>query len=371
MKKLSSESIEKAMKWAPLFAMEKAGLRVLTIPMLLKQLSKNKDDAAVMFFDWHNKGGEMSFPTELKTIDLADKIIRFHAWIGNKPPIDGGTLSGAQMVMFDTEGLQRFGRAYRGDIKTEPESHSLPKHLTVADFKRKLAGMNKNSFFAVRHHGNNFVSPEHLSIYNTETYPLEDREGNIIGAELKNGDLLTFGLGSTMSTDWGPFSFSIEPKQSEENIAENVVRKKVRKSLFEYFRGKSDVSEISSRKKKTTLLEYEPSFDVSPGPETNLPKIELSYERYMKSYDIVDNYKKLGPGTIFHGDSGYIDSNEELIERLKDDINDDIENRKEHNLDFPEDKLPEIGVKSADEIEFIPTRKYIEVFIKGYAVYWT
>lgn len=87
----------------------------------------------------------------------------------------------------------------------------------------------------------------------------------------------------------------------------------------------------------------------------SIPKIELYYERYMKNYDYVDNYKKLGHGTLFGGDSGYIDNYDELIERLKYDIN-----RYAEHIDS--------NIKPND-IEFIKVRR-LTTFIKGHIVSW-
>jgi len=83
-------------------------------------------------------------------------------------------------------------------------------------------------------------------------------------------------------------------------------------------------------------------------------EIELYYERYMKSYDIVDDYKGLGPGTLFRGDSGYIDEYEELVDSLKDDMKSFFSNN-DMNVDV-------------DKIEFINTGQYLKTFIKGYNV---
>lgn len=83
---------------------------------------------------------------------------------------------------------------------------------------------------------------------------------------------------------------------------------------------------------------------------SNIPKVDLYYERYMKSYDVLENYKGLGPGTLFGGDSGYIDSYEELVNRLKRDMKNEVEN--------------------IDNVEFIDTGEYLTTFIKGYAVFW-
>lgn len=226
-----NEDLSKAMKWAPLFAMERAGLLVLTIPQLKKQLAGKKDDAVIMFFDWHHKGGEMSFPTELKIIPLDNYRIAFHNWVGSKPSIEGEELKGGKMVMFNTEGLPAFGRTYRGNVKPGAKSLPLPKHLTVADFKKKIAGLDEKAFFAVKHHGNKFVSPDLLMNYNAETYPLVNSKKQLVAPHLgMEGDILTFGLGSTMSTDWGPFSFSLEPRRSEK-IDENTIRQIVRDYL--------------------------------------------------------------------------------------------------------------------------------------------
>jgi cupin superfamily acireductone dioxygenase involved in methionine salvage len=65
------------------------------------------------------------------------------------------------------------------------------------------------------------------------------------------------------------------------------------------------------------------NFDSNP---SEMKKIELYYERWMKEFDVVDDYEGHGPGTIFGGDSGYINTYQDLIERLKEDIGeDDIE----------------------------------------------
>lgn len=226
-----NEDLSKAMKWAPLFAMERAGLRVLTIPQLKAQLAGKKDDAAIMFFDWHHKGGEMSFPTELKTVPLDNYKIVFHNWVGSKPSIEGKELQGGKMIMFNTEGLPTFGRTYRDDVKPGAKSLPLPKHLTVADFKNTIAGLDEKAFFAVKHHGKNFVSPDLLMNYNAATYPLVNNKKQLVASHLgMEGDILCFGLGSTMSTDWGPFTFSLEPRTTEE-INENFIRQIVRDCL--------------------------------------------------------------------------------------------------------------------------------------------
>ena len=53
---------------------------------------------------------------------------------------------------------------------------------------------------------------------------------------------------------------------------------------------------------------------------SEMKNVELYYERWMKEFDVVEDCEGNGPGTIFRGDSGYIDNYEELIERLKNDI---------------------------------------------------
>jgi hypothetical protein len=82
--------------------------------------------------------------------------------------------------------------------------------------------------------------------------------------------------------------------------------------------------------------------------EYKLPEIELSYKRYMKSFDIVDDWRNMGGGTIFHGDSGYITNYEDIIDRLKYSMGNKVEN--------------------VDDIEFIDTGKYLTTFIKGYSI---
>lgn len=225
-------------KWLPLIAMERAGLRVLTTAELKKQLAGKKDSAAIMFFDWHHKGGEMTFPTKLKIIDLDNYILHLKHPMSSFSEAPKPNLKGAKMLLFETEGLPVFGRKYSGDLTPEKKSKSLPlpKHLTVSDFKKAISKVGDKSFFAVKHHGEDYVSPDLLMNYNIETYPLTDSKGNLVGANLKNGDVQTFGLGSTMSTDWGPFSFYLESKKifsdKKENLSEEKLRAYIRKTLI-------------------------------------------------------------------------------------------------------------------------------------------
>ncbi len=83
-------------------------------------------------------------------------------------------------------------------------------------------------------------------------------------------------------------------------------------------------------------------------------KVELYHERWMKSYDFVSDYKGMGPGTLFSGDSGYIDDYEELIDRLKYDM----------KSFFRENEIK----VNVNKIEFVNTGDYLETFIKGYKV---
>ncbi len=78
-----------------------------------------------------------------------------------------------------------------------------------------------------------------------------------------------------------------------------------------------------------------------------LPKIVLYYERYMSEFNVLDDYDGLGPGTLITGDSGYVDTYEELVDRLMDDMGG------EH-------------IKKTDFVEV----GYNQVFIKGYDVRW-
>lgn len=80
----------------------------------------------------------------------------------------------------------------------------------------------------------------------------------------------------------------------------------------------------------------------------SLPIIELYYERYMKEYDVVDDYKGMGPGTIFGGDSGYCEDYDDFLERLKEDLKSKVDD-----------------IKS---VEFIKGDDYLSTFIKGYNV---
>lgn len=100
--------------------------------------------------------------------------------------------------------------------------------------------------------------------------------------------------------------------------------------------------------RKILILEDEKSKSpLTETQENNLPKIKLYYERYMKSFDIVNDVT-LGPGTLFGGDSGYINEYDELIEKLKDDMKNHV---------------------NVDNIEFVK-KDYMTTFIKGYAVWW-
>jgi hypothetical protein len=109
--------------------------------------------------------------------------------------------------------------------------------------------------------------------------------------------------------------------------------------------------------KKFEQLKNE-GFSPFGGSETSLDntelRVELYYENWMKSYDIVNDYKGMGKGTLFSGDSGSIDEYEELIDRLKDDM-ENFFTRNDIKVDV-------------NEIEFVNTGEYLETFIKGYEV---
>jgi hypothetical protein len=96
------------------------------------------------------------------------------------------------------------------------------------------------------------------------------------------------------------------------------------------------------------LIKFNEMVEPKEKPWKNLPIIELYYERYMKEYDIVDDYKGMGPGTIFGGDSGYCDDYDDFLERLKDDLKSEVD---------------------IESVEFIKDDdSYLSVFIKGYNV---
>ena len=88
---------------------------------------------------------------------------------------------------------------------------------------------------------------------------------------------------------------------------------------------------------------------LSESRSKSIKYVDISQERYMKSYEIVEDYNGLGPGTIFSGDSGYIDTYEELVERLTDDISRQIPITQE---------------------SFIEIDEYLTTFIKGFGVKW-
>lgn len=87
---------------------------------------------------------------------------------------------------------------------------------------------------------------------------------------------------------------------------------------------------------------------------SNTIEVELNYERYMKGYRIVHDYNELGPGTIFSGDSGYINEYDDLIERLKDDI----------KYFFLCNEMD----NDINKIQFVNTSGYLETFVKGLAL---
>lgn len=75
--------------------------------------------------------------------------------------------------------------------------------------------------------------------------------------------------------------------------------------------------------------------------------IDLYYERYMKEYNVVDDYKGMGFGTIFGGDSGYCNGYDDFIDRLKYDLKREI--------------------NDISKVEFIKIDEY-KTFIKGYKI---
>ena len=70
-------------------------------------------------------------------------------------------------------------------------------------------------------------------------------------------------------------------------------------------------------------MKYLKKFNENFEESSEIKKIDLYYERWMKEFDIVQDYKGKGPGTIFGGDSGYLDTYEELVSKLKDEIDGD------------------------------------------------
>ena len=101
------------------------------------------------------------------------------------------------------------------------------------------------------------------------------------------------------------------------------------------------------------LKKFNESFD----SWSNKEEINLYYERYMKEYEIIDDYKGLGPGTLFSGDSGYNDDYEEFIDSLKDDIKSYLKYQYEEN--------EMVGFEERfNQIEFIEV-DYLKTFIKG------
>lgn len=117
--------------------------------------------------------------------------------------------------------------------------------------------------------------------------------------------------------------------------------------------GLIEVNQASSFS-KTSWYRYENLSIVTFSKQLQKPEkiIKLCYERYMKSYDVVDDYEGMGPGTLFNGDGGYVDNYDEFIMRLKDDM--------KYNFNCE-------GI-DVDKIEFVNTREFLETFIKGYDV---
>ncbi len=105
---------------------------------------------------------------------------------------------------------------------------------------------------------------------------------------------------------------------------------------------------------------FEPYGKTTQTNPSEMKQIELYKERWMKSFDIVGDYEGNGPGTIFGGDSGYIDSYEDLIERLKDDIN-----KESSWIDGPTDLDVEFLRVHNEETE---EPEELTTFIKGLAV---
>lgn len=96
--------------------------------------------------------------------------------------------------------------------------------------------------------------------------------------------------------------------------------------------------------------------------ESKLIQIELYYERYLKSFDVVDDFNGMGPGTIIGGDIGYNDSYEEFIDRLKEDIESHFEQEEE------EDTEPCVTF-DVNEISYIKVNEdCLEVFIPEFSV---
>ena len=82
-----------------------------------------------------------------------------------------------------------------------------------------------------------------------------------------------------------------------------------------------------------------------------MKKVYFYRERWMKSYEIYDSYKNLGPGTLFGVDSEYVSDFDGIVERILEEID-----SSENDMDI-------------SKIEIIGTG-WCEVFIKNLDVRW-
>ena len=69
-----------------------------------------------------------------------------------------------------------------------------------------------------------------------------------------------------------------------------------------------------------------------------MKKVYFYRERWMKSYEIYDSYKNLGPGTLFGVDSVYVSDFEDIVERILDEID-----SSENNIDTSKIEIISVG----------------------------
>jgi hypothetical protein len=191
-------------------------INLLSIPELLKQLSKYKPDYILLHI--MGKGHKRHFPQQLQVIDCNNFEIY------TRHPVDGtkdltSELQGSKFITFDDFGEGYEHIFYHDGVAGDYGDAEMPNHLTVADLIEKLQPFNsEKNYFIIQYNDKGYVSPDLMMNYNNATYKVTNKDKQIFKRDVGMEGMVCFGLGNTMSNDYGSSVIYLKPKGSEEKM---------------------------------------------------------------------------------------------------------------------------------------------------------